>query len=75
MPLNLPQFTFFSRDKPHFAGGSPGGLGHRCLRSCAVLPGQEVEAPDTPHIHFAHIHIHLPMKPGARIAAIAVLNN
>ena len=28
-----------------------------------------------PHIHFAHIHIHLPMKPGARIAAIAVLNN
>ncbi len=28
MSLNLPQFTFFSRDKPHFAGGSPGGLGH-----------------------------------------------
>lgn len=38
MPLNLPQFTFFSRDKPHFAGGSPGGQGHRRLRMSAAPP-------------------------------------
>lgn len=76
MPLNLPQFTFHhATNKPHAAGGALGGLGHRLLRRCAVLPDPAVEAPDTTHIHFPHIHIHLPMKPGARIATIAVLNN
>ena len=75
MPLNLPQFTFHHATNPTLPAAPWAASGTDSLRRCAVLPDPAVEAPDTTHIHFPHIHIHLPMKSGARIAAIAVLNN